>query len=123
MLVPYGYFELEKQLFQTLYHALTVTRCRYSALDLMHALTYDDSKEFDLVLEKAKNACLSMQIPLSLHFKCIYISRPDGLYRDIRLSRFACYLVTINADSCYPGVMKARAYLVTQFKCYPFSDQ
>lgn len=112
MLVPYGLFEIEKQLFQKLYDALATSQCIYGATVLMNALTYPDFEEFEAVVIKAQNACISLHIPLELHFRTVYISRPDGLFRDYRLSRFACYLVTINADSSYPGVVKAQAHIV-----------
>ena len=112
MLVPYGYFEVEKRLLRKLNEALAMRQCIYRASDLMHALTYRNVHEFGAVVEKAKNASFGLRIPLGYHFKSIYISRPEGLYREYRLSRFACYLITVNADSSYPAVARAHVLLV-----------
>ena len=116
MLVPYGYHELEKRLFFELFDALSVLQCRYSALKLMHDLTYRNYSDFEIIIGKAKNVCLSLNIPLQYHFKQIYICSDAGISVDYRLSKFACYLITINADSSYPAVARAQVYLAARYK-------
>jgi hypothetical protein len=108
MLVPYGYFETEAWLSGKLRDALALARCVYRGTDLMEALSYKDLDEFQAVVRKAMRACLSLQIPLRDHYRRIYVSAPDGLYRDYWLSRLACYLITVHADSSYPAVAEAQ---------------
>ncbi len=111
MLVPYGYFETERRLFQKLYDALCTSQCIYRASELMNALTYNDYDEFEAVVTKAKNTCISLHIPVGIHFMSIYIASSNGIYHDYRLSRFACYLITVNADSSYAAVAEAHVHL------------
>ena len=114
MLVPYGYFEREERLVRVLLDALALGQCTYRALDLMDALTYRSFDEFEAVIKKAKGVCSSFKIPVEAHYREIYVSSPKGLYRDYRLSRLACYLITVNADSAYPAVAKAQVYLAAR---------
>ncbi len=112
MLVPIEYFEFERQIKQSIIDNLATLQCKYSAFELMDALTYHDRKEFDLIVDKAQNTCISLHIPLSCHFRTVYIAQSDGLRRDYRLSRFACYLIVVNADSDYEAVARAQVLLL-----------
>ena len=114
MLVPYGYFEREERFLRELLDALALGQCTYRALDLMDALTYRSFDEFEPVINKAKAVCSSLRIPVDAHYREIYVSSPNGLCRDYRLSRLACYLITINADSAYPAVARAQVYLAAR---------
>ena len=111
MLVPYGYFEREEILLNELSDALAFSRCSCRALDLMEALSYRSFDEFEAVINKAKKVCSSLRIPVDSHYRKVFVRSPKGLYPDYRLSRFACYLITVNADSDYPAVAKAQVYL------------
>ena len=114
MLVPYGYFEREERFMRELMDTFALSQCTYRALDLMDALTYRSFEEFEAVINKAKAVCLSLKIPADAHYRDVYVSSPNGLRHDYRLSRLACYLITINADSAYPAVAKAQFYLATR---------
>jgi DNA-damage-inducible protein D len=116
VLVPYGYFEIEKQLVQRLFYALAVSRCKHRGSDLRNALTYSDLEKFESVIKKAKKACITLRIPVAAHFRTLFICSPQGLFRDYMLSPFACYLITMNADSSYPAVAKAQVFLAMRHK-------
>lgn len=58
-------------------------------------------------LEKAYVACLTLQLPLGENFR--ECSTEDG-QPDFKLTRFACYLVSMNGDSRKPPVAQAQAY-------------
>ena len=114
MLVPYGYFEREERPLREFLDALALGQCTYRALDLMDALTYRSFDEFESVIKKAEAVCSTLRIPVEAHYREIFVSSPKGLYRDYRLSRLACYLITVNADSGYPAVANAQVYLATR---------
>lgn len=114
MLVPYGYFERQDNPLRDLVDALSLRQCTYRALDLMDALTYRSFDEFEDVIKKAESVCSTLRIPVDAHYREIFVSSPKGVYRDYRLSRFACYLITVNADSRYPAVANAQVYLATR---------
>ena len=111
MLVPYGYFERQDQVSQKLYDAKALGHCIYRGFDLLEALAYTDFDEFERAVTKAKRVCVSLHIPLGNHFRTVYAGSPTGIYRDYRLSRFACYLITVNADSGIPAVARAQVGL------------
>jgi DNA-damage-inducible protein D len=54
-------------------------------------------------IRKAQQACISVAIPIEDNF----IKADDGSYK---LTRFACYLIAINADSKKPQVAAAQVY-------------
>ena len=111
MLVPYGYFEREKQLFDKLQEALAFRKCVYYGTDLMTALAYEDRALFELVIEKTIDNCMTLNIPVALHFKTMYVHDENGIRLEYRLSQFACCLITMNADSIYPAVAQAQIVL------------
>ncbi len=79
------------------------------ASDLMTILEYTTLKSFDTVINKAISTCSTLQIPILNNF--VQIER-DGIL-DYKLSRFACYLVVMNADSKKTNVAKAQVYFAT----------
>ena len=114
MLVPYGYFERQERPLRELMDALALSRCTYRASDLMEALMYRSFDEFENVIKKTEAVCSTLRIPVEAHYREIFVSSPTGLYRDYRLSRLACYLITVNADSGYPAVANAQVFLATK---------
>lgn len=80
------------------------------ARDLMKFLGYDSFNSFHKSINKAMTSCMTTGINVSDNFiqekRCI-----DGKdVNDYRLSKFACYLVTMNGDTKKPQVAKAQAY-------------
>jgi DNA-damage-inducible protein D len=70
--------------------------------DLMQALGYAESGSFRKAITRAMQACLSLGIPTEENFLLV-----EGAYK---LTRFACYLVAMNADSKKPQVAAALMY-------------
>jgi DNA-damage-inducible protein D len=70
---------------------------------LQVALGYADGSGFQNAIRKAQQACISVSIPIEDNF----IKTEDGSYK---LTRFACYLIAINADSKKPQVAAAQVY-------------
>ena len=73
------------------------------ARELQQALEYGKWDNFKRVIEKAKISCSGSNIPISDHFadvgKMVYIgSNTEREIQDIELSRYACYLIVMNAD-------------------------
>lgn len=80
----------------------------WSARQFAEYLGYADFKSFRRAVEKAMTTCVRLNIPLGENFREVPASA-DGL-RDWKLSRFACYLVAMNADPRKERVAKAQAY-------------
>lgn len=73
------------------------------ARELQVTLEYGKWDNFKRVIEKAKISCASSNIPVSDHFadvgKMVNIgSNTERQISDIELSRYACYLIVMNAD-------------------------
>ncbi|MEM6268768.1 MAG: BRO family protein [Bacteroidota bacterium] len=83
------------------------------ASDLMRFLGYETTTSFNKAINKAMTTCNTLNIPIIDNF--VQAQRiVDGQNTlDWKLSRFACYLTTMNGDSKKPQVAEAQAYFAT----------
>jgi DNA-damage-inducible protein D len=80
------------------------------ARHFMEILGYDSFTSFEHAINKAIGICMTLGIPVQENF--IQVSGDGGL-SDYKLSRFACYLVAMNANVQKPQVAAAQAYFAT----------
>lgn len=84
------------------------------ASHLMKMLSYNTMNSFEKVIERATKAIISLNIK---HYENIIpFENPETHQHDFKLSRFACYIIVMNADSKRKEVAAAQAYfaLMTQ---------
>lgn len=82
------------------------------ASDLMIMLGYDSLKSFKKAIDRATKAFISLNIN---HYEnIIHTIREDNGLEDFKLTRFACYIVSMNADPKKPEVAEAQAYFAQQ---------
>lgn len=84
------------------------------ASELMLMLGYSDMKIFHKVIDKTTKAFLSLEIN---HYEnIVFVERNvDGVIMpDFKLTRFACYLVAMNADPNKVKVARVQAYFAEQ---------
>lgn len=84
------------------------------ASNLMLQLGYENWQTFQKAINKAMTTCNTLSIPIMENFvqiQTIDENAKNGF--DFKLSRFACYLVVMNADSKKPAVAQAQAYFAT----------
>jgi DNA-damage-inducible protein D len=91
----------------------------WTARALAKVLEYSDFRNFLLVVSKAKEACLNSGQRIEDHFETIFetIELANGARRDvedIRLSRYACYLIVQNADPTKKPVALGQTYFAVQ---------
>jgi hypothetical protein len=110
MLIPYDQF-IQTYSYQNFEDAVSFYECKYYGSDLMEALEYRDMELFEQLIIKAIQVCHQFQIPVHHHFRTIFKCGKEGLYKDIKLSRLACYFITINADPAYPAVAEAQLFI------------
>lgn len=80
------------------------------ATDLMSMLGYKDLKSFQKVLDRTTKALVALNIP---HYEnIIAVSNEDGY--NFKLTRFACYMAVMNADSKKVEVATAQVYFAQQ---------
>jgi DNA-damage-inducible protein D len=83
----------------------------WTASNLMMQLGYENWQTFQKAINKAMTTCNTLSIPIMENFVQIQTIDEGGKTGfDFKLSRFACYLVVMNADSKKPAVAQAQAY-------------
>ncbi|MCB1194399.1 MAG: hypothetical protein KDK90_28460 [Leptospiraceae bacterium] len=83
------------------------------ARELMKLLGYENYTVFKNVINKATQACITLNIDVQENF--IQIKRDiDGKEQsDFKLSRFACYLISMNGDPKKQQVARVQVYYIT----------
>ncbi len=89
------------------------------ARSLGRVLEYSQFRHFIPVIERAKEACKNSGINILDHFEDILTMVPIGSgakreIDDVRLSRYACYLIVQNADSSKEIVALGQTYFAVQ---------
>jgi DNA-damage-inducible protein D len=83
----------------------------WMASDLMRLLGYTDFSTFkNKALNKAVNACTTLNIPIGDNFMPFQEIVDGKPLENFKLTRFACYLVAMNGDVRKPQVAKAQVY-------------
>lgn len=97
------------------------------ARDLQPVLEYGSWDKFKRVLNKAVAACGNADIPVEDHFSQVgkMVQLGSGAEReveDIRLSRYACYLIVQNADPSKAVIATGQTYFAIQTRRQELSD-
>lgn len=77
-------------------------------------LGYKSFKSFLAPVQRAMQACATLDIDISENFIDTRHSSDGKTGRDIKLTRFACYLIAMNADARKPIVARAQVYFAEQ---------
>ncbi len=89
------------------------------ARDLQHLLGYDEWRNFNAAISKAKTACEVSGHRVAYHFVDVnkMVDLGSGSQRqieDIMLTRYACYLIAQNGDSRKQEIAFAQTYFAIQ---------
>ncbi|MDR2710462.1 MAG: DNA damage-inducible protein D [Burkholderiales bacterium] len=100
----------------------------WSARDLAPVLEYQDWRNFMQVVDKARVACAQSNRRPEDHFgdvtKMVAIgSRAQRPVSDVRLSRYACYLVVQNGDPSKPVIANGQTYFAMQTRRQELADE
>jgi DNA-damage-inducible protein D len=88
------------------------------ARDFMIMLGYESYQSFQKPINKAIATCTALNIPVVENFEQVRREVDGEAVQDIKLTRFACYLVAINGDVKKPEVAAAQAYFVTMAEAF-----
>ena len=91
----------------------------WMARDIQKLLDYTEWRNFLLVIDKAKIACMNSGQSISDHFVDVNktIPMPKGAEKDIQdimLTRYACYLIAQNGDPRKEQIAFAQSYFAIQ---------
>lgn len=95
---------------------------------LGRVLEYSEYRHFLPVIERAKEACHNSGHPLADHFEeyLEMVEIGSGAKRpvqEIRLSRYACYLIVQNGDPSKPVIANGQTYFALQTRRQELRDQ
>lgn len=98
------------------------------ARQLAKVLEYSEYRHFLPVIERAKEACRNSGHRIEDHFEDILdmVDIGSGAKRqvaDVRLSRYACYLVVQNGDPAKPVIANGQTYFALQTRRQELGDQ
>lgn len=91
----------------------------WQARQLAKVLDYSEYRHFLPVVERAKEACGKSSQSITDHFEDVLemVDIGSGAKRqlpDIRLSRYACYLIVQNGDPSKPVIANGQTYFAIQ---------
>ncbi len=97
------------------------------ARDLAPLLDYQDWRNFMQVVEKARIACRKSERVVEDHFGDVtkMVGIGSGAQReiaDVRLSRYACYLIVQNGDPSKPVIANGQTYFAMQTRRQELND-
>ncbi|MBI5023494.1 MAG: DNA damage-inducible protein D [Candidatus Omnitrophica bacterium] len=100
----------------------------WSARDLAKILGYSEFRHFIPVIHKAKESCENSGQVIGNHFEDVLEMVPIGSgarreIQDVRLSRYACYLIVQNADPSKPIVALGQTYFAVQTRKQELVEQ
>lgn len=101
--------------------------CWY-ARELFPLLGYARWENFETAINRAKDSCRKTGADIEVHFRDVTktIEMPNGASKtinDLKLTRYACYLITLNGDPKKEAIAFAQAYFVTQTRTIELLQQ
>ncbi len=99
----------------------------WMARQLAGVLDYSQYRHFLPVIERAKEACLLSGQPVDDHMEDVLTMVPIGSgakrpVEDVRLSRYACYLIVQNGDPSKPVIANGQTYFAIQTRRQELAD-
>jgi len=100
----------------------------WRARQLAQVLEYSEYRHFLPVIARARMACQSSGQPVADHFEDVLemVSIGSSAQReveDVRLSRYACYLIVQNGDPAKPVIANGQTYFALQTRRQELADE
>lgn len=97
------------------------------ARELMVALEYTQWRRFEEVIEKSKETCLNSNYNIFDNFanigKIVKTGVATKKIKDYKLTRYACYLISMNGDSRKDVIALAQTYFAIQTRRIELLDE
>ena len=119
--------EINNNSFESIKHIDEYRNEYWFARELQKILEYKEWRNFIIVIDKAKAACLNSNEIVEDHFadvnKMVKIgSSTSRELNDYKLSRYACYLIAQNGDSRKKVIALAQTYFAVQTRKQELSE-
>ena len=92
-----GLKSYNKNIFESIKHLNEYGQEFWYARELQRILEYTEWRNFNIIIDKAKEACKASGLPINDYFvdvnKIVHLGVADRKIQDIVLSRYACYLI------------------------------
>lgn len=113
--------------FEAIRHADEADNEFWTARELAEVLEYSQYRHFLPVIERAREACRASGRKVSDHFEDVLtmVEIGSGAQReieDVRLSRYACYLIVQNGDPAKPVIALGQTYFAIQTRRQELAD-
>ena len=97
-----GLKSYNKNIFESIKHLNEYGQEFWYARELQRILEYTEWRNFNIIIDKAKEACKASGLPINDYFvdvnKIVHLGVADRKIQDIVLSRYACYLIVMNGN-------------------------
>ena len=97
-----GLNSYNKNIFESIKHLNEYGQEFWYARELQRILEYTEWRNFNIKIDKAKEACKASGLPINDYFvdvnKIVHLGVADRKIQDIVLSRYACYLIVMNGN-------------------------
>lgn len=90
----------------------------WAGRELATVMGYANYRQFELVVERAKMACVNSGHDVADHF----VSLNEATGRNVYLSRYACYVIIQNMDPKKPAVAQGQTYFAVQTRRQEVAD-
>lgn len=120
------------QLFESIKHLNEYNQEYWKARELYKLLEYTEYNKFIPTINRAKIACTNSGQDVNMHFADVsepqksknqYGDIQGQMLADVLLSRYACYLIAMEADSRKEIVSQAKTYFAIQSRKQEISEQ
>lgn len=100
----------------------------WRAREIYQILGYAEWRNFEMLIQRAKEASDGVKIPAENHFVATnkMVGLGSGAARrvsDLFLTRWACYLIAMNGEPSKPEIAAAQAYFAVQTRRMELRDQ
>lgn len=90
----------------------------WAGRELATVMGYANYRQFELVVERAKMACVNSGHDVADHF----VATNEATGRNVYLSRYACYVIIQNMDPKKPAVAQGQTYFAVQTRRQEVAD-
>ena len=121
-----GLKSYNKNIFESIKHINEYDQEFWYARELQRVLEYTEWRNFNIIIDKAKEACKASQMPVNSNFvdinKIVKLTFGERTVSDIVLSRYACYLIVMNGDPRKEVIALGQTYFAVKTRQQELSE-